>query len=629
MSTPPFAYTLAPPVLATEPRTAPPDDTLVAAQNFCAGAPRRFFDGASDQAAVATLRDRFADTCDGVLETAPADARHQGVLRLAQAYALGGNERHAVECLAAIEEWNSADAPDGGFRLLAWCWSLVLLRQSPSLTAWRMRATADVIRQQAVSLSARDPQWSTPATTLIVNALAMFYVGTLFPEFSESRRWRDLAARILVAECERQVHADGVHFEQSTCFQFYAVDVYLHFLLLAARNRVEVPSLVGERLQRMLEFVLAIRTPGGTVPSIGDSDGGSLLPLTTRLVSDPRGRFAVAAALFGRADFAWAAGGAAPEIAWLMGTSGMRAFDELQPSAPAASASRAFPSGGYAVMRSGWDGSAHHMLVDAGPIGCPVSGAHGHADLLSIQCSIFGEPVIVDPGTHCYGDSRWRDFFRSTAAHSTILIDRDSQAEPAGAFGWHRRPRVRLREWHSTADVDFLDAEHDGYAALAQPVTHRRRVIFIKPSYWIVVDDLSGSGRHDVELRFQLACDKVTLGPHPWARVETAQRHCLWISPFPSAPAQPALKCGEPEPICGWIAPEFTRLSPAPMLIYSFAVALPWRIVTLLLPDRQGPSTPPAVRPLYDTGGLPHGFVFERPRRLVRFDDRAVLVERD
>jgi hypothetical protein len=65
------------------------------------------------------------------------------------------------------------------------------------------------------------------------------------------------------------------------------------------------------------------------------------------------------------------------------------------------------------------------------------------------------------------------------------------------------------------------------------------------------------------------------------------------------------------------------------MLIYSFAVALPWRIVTLLLPDRQGLATPPAVRPIYDAAGLPHGFVFERPRRVVRFDDCAVVVERD
>ena len=65
------------------------------------------------------------------------------------------------------------------------------------------------------------------------------------------------------------------------------------------------------------------------------------------------------------------------------------------------------------------------------------------------------------------------------------------------------------------------------------------------------------------------------------------------------------------------------------MLIYSFAVALPWRIVTLLLPDRQGSTAPPAVRGLYDDAGLPTGIAFDRPRRVVRFDDQAVSVERE
>ena len=65
------------------------------------------------------------------------------------------------------------------------------------------------------------------------------------------------------------------------------------------------------------------------------------------------------------------------------------------------------------------------------------------------------------------------------------------------------------------------------------------------------------------------------------------------------------------------------------MLIYSFAVALPWRIVTLLLPDRQGLAFPPAARAIYDDAGRPTGIAFERPRRLVRFDDQAVSVERE
>src|SRR5204862_5832048 len=142
-------------------------------------------------------------------------------------------------------------------------------------------------------------------------------------------------------------------------------------------------------------------------------------------------------------------------------------------------------------MRCVWARDDHHVIVDIGPIGCPVSGGHGHADLLILQCSIFGEPCLVDAGTSYTGDSQWRDFFRSTAAHSTVLVDGLSQSEPAGSFGWKRQPRVKLREWHSTPEFDFLDAEHDGYLTLPDPVMHRRRVIFVKTGYRIVVGDLA------------------------------------------------------------------------------------------------------------------------------------------
>jgi uncharacterized heparinase superfamily protein len=628
-------------------------------------APPRFFNGAGDTAVPTLLGDRLpehrrrvAAVADVLTQHAPVDPgrahallgedpalaweprRHQWIVRIAQAYSLTGEWRYAEACVAAIDAWldgfdaaSDADFAHGAEtagRLMSWCWVMLLVRDAPGVSGvWIGRVLA-ALRQQAIHVSRALSLSSPPPTHATGNALALLYAGTLLRELPESARWRETAARALVAQSEGQICTDGVHFEQSTCFHAYTVDVYLQFLLLAGRNGISVPPAVAQRVERMLDFLLAIRRPDGSIPAIGDNDGGSLLPLTVRPALDSRGRFAVAAALFHRADFAWGAEGLTPEVAWLMGSDGVRAFDALEPAPPASGASRIFPSGGYAVLRTGWEPDAHQMIVDVGPLGCPVSGGHGHADLLSLQCVVFGESCIEDPGTHCYGgDSKWRDFFRSTGAHSTVVVDGASQAESTGPFGWRRQPRVRLREWHSTPDFDFVDAEHDGYNSLPDPVGHRRRVIFVKPGYWIVVDDLTGRGRHQIDLTFQFAACDVRLEAHPWARAATPAGPVLWISPFPSAPAQPALKCGEPSPIRGWISPEIARLSPAPMLIYSFAVALPWRIVTLLLPDRQALATPPAVRPLYDDGGLPHGFVFERPRRVVRFDDHAVLVERD
>jgi uncharacterized heparinase superfamily protein len=566
--------------------------------------------------------------------------RHQWLVRLAQAYRVSGDVRYADACVRSIDHWIDANPPGVGvnwassvevsLRMMSWCWTLMLIREAPAVTpAWVQRLLAG-IWLHATHVRRYLSYYCSRNTDLTGEALGLFYASILFPEFREAERWRDVSLRTLVAESDAQVCRDGVHFEQSTCYQRYSVDTYLHFLLLAERNGIAVPEPVRDRVRQMMEFLLAVRQNDGTIPAIGDDDGGVLLPLTDRTRTDARGPFSIAAALFQRRDFVWASGGLTPEVVWLLGPEGTEIFDGIGSAPPPRDASRVFPSGGYAVMRSGWEPDAHQAIVDIGPIGCPVSGGHGHADLLSLQCSIFGEPCLVDAGTYAYGgESQWRDFFRSTAAHSTVMIDGVCQTEPLGAFGWKRQPRVRLREWHSTPEFDFLDAEHDGYLALADPVVHRRRVIFVKPGYWILIDDLTGTTRHQVDLTFQFGALNVTLGTHPWARAQTAGGKVLWISPFPSAPVQPSLKSGELMPPRGWVSTDYGERQPAPMLIYSFAVALPWRIVTLLLPDRQGLASPPAVRGLYDAAGLPTGVAFERPRRVVRFDDRAVSVERE
>src|SRR5690606_6179531 len=108
---------------------------------------------------------------------------------------------------------------------------------------------------------------------------------------------------------------------------------------------------------------------------------------------------------------------------------------------------RYFRQGGVVALRSGWGAKAHHLVLDCGPLGCEVSGGHGHADLLSVQISAFGEPYVVDPGTGCYMDPPWRNYFRSSQAHSTLLLDGRGQAEPAGPFSWQGRPIAHLNFW--------------------------------------------------------------------------------------------------------------------------------------------------------------------------------------
>lgn len=558
--------------------------------------------------------------------------RHQWLLPLGQAYRFTRDERYAEAFAQYVQEWmrtnpegmgiNWASSLEVAFRLISWCWALILFRGSRLLSrdvfARMLAGIADHARHVERYLSL----YFSPNTHLTGEALGLFYAGTLFPDLSQGRRWRELGARLLIEHCERHILADGVYFEQSTCYQRYTAEIYLHFLILAARNGIGVPNAVPHRLQRLLDFLVAIRCPDGSMPQIGDADGGWLLPLIPRAPGDLRGIFSIAAAFFSRPDYAWAAGGVGPEALWLLGPTGAKMFEAHVPTPPQTAPSQVFRDGGYVVMRNGWGRDAHQLIFDVGPLGCPITGVHGHADLLSIQCGIFGEPCLVDPGMYCYTPHpEWRNYFRGTAAHSTVLVDGQEQAIPAGPFKWQARPRAYLRRWLSTEKFDFAEGEHDAYDRLPDPVCHRRKVLFMKPRYWVIVDDLEGRTEHQIELRFQFAPLQVTLDRDLWARVRGTGGRLLLIRPFANASLKASVHSGELPLIQGWISPEYGRRQPAPVVTYSMATRLPLRIMTLLLPMLEPDAAAPGVTPLIGECGMPVGLMFEDAGESVRFDD--------
>ena len=333
--------------------------------------------------------------------------RHQWLVTLGQAYWLTGDQRYAREVTELIGDWARANPYGMGinwtsslevsFRLISWCWTLSLIREADVLSTDELTELLALIWTHAAHVERYLSYYFSPNTHLTGETLGLFYAALLLPGFKDASRWRDVASEILNHESERQVLDDGVYIEQSTCYQRYTIEIYLHYLLLSARHQIEIPGDVRERTGKLLDCLLLLNRPDGSMPSIGDADGGWLMPLTRRSPDDCRGVFGVGAVVFDRSDFAWAAGGLAPEVLWLLGADGEQTFNALPSMEPSAAPSRAFTNGGYVVMRSSWESDAHHLILDAGPLGCPISSAHGHADLLSVQCSAFGEEYLVDP----------------------------------------------------------------------------------------------------------------------------------------------------------------------------------------------------------------------------------------
>ena len=53
---------------------------------------------------------------------------------------------------------------------------------------------------------------------------------------SDQPRFLRAVSRLLDIELVRQILPDGVYMEQATCYQRYTAEIYLHFIILAARN---------------------------------------------------------------------------------------------------------------------------------------------------------------------------------------------------------------------------------------------------------------------------------------------------------------------------------------------------------------------------------------------------------
>lgn len=557
--------------------------------------------------------------------------RHQWLVGLGQAYCLTGDGRYADTFVNVIRAWHGANPPgiginwssslEAAFRLVSWCWALSLFRGAPALAGEFQGALVASIATHARRVERYLSHYFSPNTHLTGEALGLFYAGVLFPLLPAASRWRRVAVEILIREAERQILPDGVYMEQSTCYQRYTAEIYLHFVILASRNGITVPRSVLRRLESLIDALVALRRPDGELPQIGDADGGWLLPLETRPPGDGAGVFSTAAAVFKRADYAWASDGFTPEVSWLLGAEGVEVIDRLEPRPPAQAPSRLLPHGGYAVMRSGWGGEADQIILDVGPLGCHVSGGHGHADLLSIHASFRGQPYIVDPGTYRYtADDGWRGYYRSTAAHSTVEVDQVGQAEPSGAFGWATRPRAHLIRWTSSPELDSATAEHRAYTRLPDAVIHCRTVRFVKSRYCVVVDDLDGAAEHRVSLRFQFAPMSVTVDPSGWIRAGRDTAKGLLLHAFATTALKTAILEGEIDPRQGWVSSAYGCHQPAPVLVYSLTARLPIRFITLLLPSDDLSAAPPAISPLVEDGRL-RGVILDHGREVIRVDD--------
>ena len=533
--------------------------------------------------------------------------RHQYFVTLGQAWWLTGDERYPRTFATHIIEWMDQNPPKLGvnwasslevsFRSISWLWALHFFRNSAFVNPALFARILQFLYVHARHLETYLSTYFSPNTHLTGEALGLFYLGSLLPEFREAKRWRNTGLQILLAQLEKHVLPDGVYFEQSSYYHRYTTDFYLHLLILLRCQDDAIPTQLVEKLQLLLDHLMYITRPDGTTPLFGDDDGGRLMPLDHYASNDFRSTLSTGAAAFEDPCYKFVAGEIREETLWLLGPEGVDRLIRLEEKEPEQT-SKAFTSGGYYVMRDGWTRESNFLLFDCGPHGQGNCG-HAHADALAVDVAANGQTVLVDPGTCTYtGSKETRDWFRSSFAHNTLTIDHQSSSQSAEAFSWNSIARSECLTWISHDRFDYVGGAHDGFGRLPEPAEHTRRILFIKDNYWIIRDSVESIGAHNLRLSFHFDSHVAPLhSKENSIRVvsEEAPSAVLQLSTF--APG------GQWTEESGWVSHCYGERVAAPVFAFSVSSHGYQELFTFLLPEAIGASTRPSARQIEALGG--------------------------
>lgn len=522
--------------------------------------------------------------------------RHFHFRTLADAYWRSGDERFAREIADEILDWTASNPPlmlssgnspangceawqtlTTGIRL-ADTWPTALYRCLGS------RAFDDeviwTIYKSVCSQARHLARWPTFANWLTAESNGLFTAGVLFPEFREAAQWRRTALERLYKQLDEDVYPDGMEFELAGGYNNWVVTEFAGILELAdlSDRRAEVPADFLAKMEKMFNYLLFASMPNGQIPGLNDSGN-----------SDVRKLLETGYKLFPkREDFRFVATGA---------KSGM---------APAQT-SHAFPYTGHYVMRSAWAPDATYLLFDAGPYG----RSHQHEDKLHFVLWSHGRQLVLDPGNFSYDRSRWRRYVLSTAGHNTVLVDGLGQHR-AGKKETHVWPRPwnapvppgNDTRWLSTPEYDWAVGTYaDGYGPKNEiDVTHRRRVLFVKPANLFVVSDTltpRDSASHQYDALFHLDTAKASVDEKTLSvRTDNTGDANLVVVPLQGEGLSVTIVQGqEDEPVQGWASGPWRAI---PTAIYHKAGAGAVEFHFALEPLRKNAS--PTVRRLEKTG---------------------------
>jgi len=417
-------------------------------------------------------------------------SRSQHLPLLALASRLTGDRRYIDEIGAQTMAWieanpvevgvNWACTMDVAIRAINWVAALSICADDEAAQSFMAPVVASLLLH-ARFIRANLEYGAARGNHYLSDVVGLLVVASVFQGSEEGRAWIRWAIDQLGEELAHEVRADGCDHEASTSYHRLVTEL---FVLGADAADALMPgtldAAVRPAIARMLQFVADYTRPDGLAPQLGDADDGRILPLGDYGSSDQR--------------------------------SHLHLFVQAAKPYEPVSGSSAYYEGGFYILRA----RNLYAAVRCGDVGIHGRGCHSHNDLLAFELCWRSTPLVVDPGSYVYtADPDARNWFRSTAAHSTLQVDDLEQNEirTDRLFAMTDRARPELIAWKPGEAKTTLKARHSGFRTPADRCVHTRTLALDgSRSVLELVDEVSSVAPHGLTWRFPLAPCEVQTG---------------------------------------------------------------------------------------------------------------------
>lgn len=296
-------------------------------------------------------------------------------------------------------------------RVISVCFSSSLIEDKiQSKSQWLKHS--NLITSHAEIIIERLSLHSSSGNHTLTEASALIFAGVFCSKHPRAPVWLSRGTGLFIKEFLRQTNADGSGIEQTSWYLKFIYE--LAVVTLPIMDKSEQKK-IHKRVCSVEQFLADISIKGQVI-SFGDSDNGYAVSRYLNFIKKE--------------------------------TSGIDGYFHYK------------DTGLLRVQQSDTV-----IFFDCGNLGMKPGFGHGHADALSIQIFYRNAPVLSDTGTGTYnGDNKLRRYFRSTAAHNTLVINRQDQSEQSSRFMWKTDIKAELLHIDTKHDGIYILARHFGYA---------------------------------------------------------------------------------------------------------------------------------------------------------------------